>query len=237
MSSFTGDDGTRYELFGTGGGASLAEDLGVPLLAELAFVPAVRVGGDTGEPVAAADPTSEIGRAFASLATRIAAQGPARVYRQEPGSPESVLCHALCVKGGCDGCVGQDRGDHRGCERDRPCHGHSARERGCEARPRRHRAGAARPGSQGAHRDGGEGHRRRMRRREASRTSSTYATRHSPSLAPCTSCSTTRASGVARRSARRSRCGAGSRRSTSTASSTACTCSCRCSWTKTRATS
>ena len=30
MSWFTGDDGTRYELFGSGGGAELAEQLGVP---------------------------------------------------------------------------------------------------------------------------------------------------------------------------------------------------------------
>ncbi len=32
MSWFTGDDGRRYELFGSGGGARLASDLGVPLL-------------------------------------------------------------------------------------------------------------------------------------------------------------------------------------------------------------
>ena len=32
MSWFTGDDGTRYELFGHGGGRQLSEDLGVPLL-------------------------------------------------------------------------------------------------------------------------------------------------------------------------------------------------------------
>ena len=30
MSWFTGDDGKRYELFGAGGGATLAADLGVP---------------------------------------------------------------------------------------------------------------------------------------------------------------------------------------------------------------
>ncbi len=33
MSWFTGDDGERYELFGAGGGAQLAEQIGVPLLA------------------------------------------------------------------------------------------------------------------------------------------------------------------------------------------------------------
>jgi ATP-binding protein involved in chromosome partitioning len=29
MSWFTGDDGTRYEIFGAGGGQALADDLGV----------------------------------------------------------------------------------------------------------------------------------------------------------------------------------------------------------------
>ncbi len=32
MSWFTGDDGTRYELFGAGGGQELADRLEVPLL-------------------------------------------------------------------------------------------------------------------------------------------------------------------------------------------------------------
>ena len=83
MSYFVGDDATRYELFGAGGGESLAADLGIPLLAQLAFVPAMREGGDTGRPVAVTEPASAIALAFAALASRIDAQGPARVYRQE----------------------------------------------------------------------------------------------------------------------------------------------------------
>ena len=39
MSWFTGDDGKRYELFGAGGGAELAAELDVPLLAQLPLVP------------------------------------------------------------------------------------------------------------------------------------------------------------------------------------------------------
>ncbi len=35
MSWFTGDDGTRYELFGRGGGQALADELGVPLLGQV----------------------------------------------------------------------------------------------------------------------------------------------------------------------------------------------------------
>ena len=56
MSWFTGDDGKRYELFGAGGGATLAADLGVPLLGQVPLVNAVRQGGDEGRPIIAVDP-------------------------------------------------------------------------------------------------------------------------------------------------------------------------------------
>jgi ATP-binding protein involved in chromosome partitioning len=83
MSWFTGDDGTRYELFGTGGGATLARDLGVPLLGQVPLVNAVRLGGDEGRPVVAVDPESETARAFRRIAQKLADMGPARVYRRE----------------------------------------------------------------------------------------------------------------------------------------------------------
>jgi ATP-binding protein involved in chromosome partitioning len=83
MSWFTGDDGTRYELFGAGGGATLAKDLGVPLLGRVPLVNAVRQGGDEGRPVVAVDPDSETAQAFRSIAEKLAALGPARVYRRE----------------------------------------------------------------------------------------------------------------------------------------------------------
>ena len=72
MSWFTGDDGKRYELFGSGGGADLAAELDVPLLAQLPLVPELRQGGDDGRPIAAVDPHSEAGAAFHALAERIA---------------------------------------------------------------------------------------------------------------------------------------------------------------------
>jgi ATP-binding protein involved in chromosome partitioning len=81
MSWFTGDDGKRYELFGRGGGAALAAELDVPLLAQLPLVPALRAGGDDGRPIAATDPDSEAGRAFHELAERIAVElRPRKVY-------------------------------------------------------------------------------------------------------------------------------------------------------------
>lgn len=83
MSWFTGDDGTRYELFGAGGGELLAETLGAPLLGQVPLVPALREGGDRGMPVTVSDPQGEASKAFDQIAKAIAAMGPARVYKRE----------------------------------------------------------------------------------------------------------------------------------------------------------
>ena len=64
MSWFTGDDGTRYELFGAGGGEELAGELGVPLLARIPLVPELREGGDVGRPIVVADPDGEVAQVF-----------------------------------------------------------------------------------------------------------------------------------------------------------------------------
>ena len=71
MSWFTGDDGTRYEIFGSGGGANLADTLGVPLIGQVPLVPELRAGMDIGEPIAVADPTSEASAAYAQIARSI----------------------------------------------------------------------------------------------------------------------------------------------------------------------
>lgn len=80
---FTGDDGKRYELFGSGGGEELAKSLGVALLAQIPLLPVLRRAGDLGVPVAAFEPEGEAGLAFAGLAERVVALGPGRVYRTE----------------------------------------------------------------------------------------------------------------------------------------------------------
>jgi ATP-binding protein involved in chromosome partitioning len=84
MAWFTGDDGTRYEIFGAGGGRELAEKLGVPLVGQIPLLPALREGSDVGAPVVAADPDGETGRAFAALAEQVdVALAPTRRYRKE----------------------------------------------------------------------------------------------------------------------------------------------------------
>ena len=71
MSWFTGDDGTRYELFGEGGGQLLAEELSVPMLGQIPLVPAMREGADQGVPVSIAAPHSEAAEAFRELAKKV----------------------------------------------------------------------------------------------------------------------------------------------------------------------
>lgn len=76
MSWFTGDDGTRYTLFGEGGGAALAGELGVPLLARIPFLPAMREGADDGRPLASVAPNSEAALAFHELSQGVVAHRP-----------------------------------------------------------------------------------------------------------------------------------------------------------------
>ena len=61
------------EVFGSGGGAALAAELGVPLLAEVPLDPRLREQGDAGEPLVAADPDAPSARAILELAERISA--------------------------------------------------------------------------------------------------------------------------------------------------------------------
>jgi len=84
MSWFTGDDGKRYELFGSGGGEALAEQCGVPLLGRIPLTPQLREGADTGRPLVAIDPTSEAGAIFAAMAETIDVElAPKRRYNPE----------------------------------------------------------------------------------------------------------------------------------------------------------
>jgi ATP-binding protein involved in chromosome partitioning len=52
MSGFTCAHGDHYDLFGSGGGERLAQEIGAPLLARIPLEPAVSIGGDRGEPAA-----------------------------------------------------------------------------------------------------------------------------------------------------------------------------------------
>ncbi|NDC15251.1 MAG: MRP family ATP-binding protein [Synechococcaceae bacterium WB9_2_170] len=76
MSAFIPPDAPekRYPIFGSGGGASLAREAEVPLLAELPLEMPVREGGDGGRPVVLSAPQSATAQAFGALAERLEQQ-------------------------------------------------------------------------------------------------------------------------------------------------------------------
>jgi ATP-binding protein involved in chromosome partitioning len=71
MSEFVAPSGESFALFGRGGGAALAREISVPLVASIPLEPAVSEGGDVGTPVAWDRPDSPAGRAFTDLAAQI----------------------------------------------------------------------------------------------------------------------------------------------------------------------
>jgi ATP-binding protein involved in chromosome partitioning len=74
MSYFTGDDGKRYDIFRSGGGAKLASEIGVPFLGELPLDPRVAECGDTGEPIVRKYPDSPIAKSYLKLAATVIAE-------------------------------------------------------------------------------------------------------------------------------------------------------------------
>ncbi|HEX3776310.1 MAG TPA: Mrp/NBP35 family ATP-binding protein [Polyangiaceae bacterium] len=62
----------RHELFGSGGGASVANFAKAPLLGQIPLHASVRQWGDAGTPVVQAAPASETARAFVEVAMKLA---------------------------------------------------------------------------------------------------------------------------------------------------------------------
>jgi ATP-binding protein involved in chromosome partitioning len=65
------DTGTRHHIFGEGGGQRVADEYGVPLLAQLPLDPDTRKGGDEGTPITVRRPDSAQAQAFRELGTRV----------------------------------------------------------------------------------------------------------------------------------------------------------------------
>jgi ATP-binding protein involved in chromosome partitioning len=67
------DCGARHELFGRGGGASVAKAAGAPLLGQVALDPSIREEGDSGKPTVVSSPESERGKSLTAVAQQLAA--------------------------------------------------------------------------------------------------------------------------------------------------------------------
>jgi ATP-binding protein involved in chromosome partitioning len=72
MSYLTRADGSREELFGSGGGEALAAEVEAPLLGRIPFDPRLGALADQGEPIVLADPEAEVSRAIFALAEAVA---------------------------------------------------------------------------------------------------------------------------------------------------------------------
>ena len=84
MSWFEGDDGKRYEIFGSGGGQELSERINVPLLGQIPLVTQLRDGGDSGKPIMVVDPDNVASQAFRAIAERIETElAPTRRFNPE----------------------------------------------------------------------------------------------------------------------------------------------------------
>jgi len=67
-------DGTRMDIFGTGGGEQLAQATQVPFLGKVPIDQNVRIGGDSGKPIVVSHPDSAVAKAFISVAEAVAAR-------------------------------------------------------------------------------------------------------------------------------------------------------------------
>jgi len=74
MSWFEDAAGNRVALFGEGGGARTAEQLGTTLLGQIPLCPEVRAAGDAGLPITVAQPQHPAAVAFRSLARGVLAK-------------------------------------------------------------------------------------------------------------------------------------------------------------------
>jgi ATP-binding protein involved in chromosome partitioning len=61
----------KHQIFGSGGGKRLAEELDVPLLGEIPFFPAVLSGADRGDPIVVSEPATPAAKALIDLAGRL----------------------------------------------------------------------------------------------------------------------------------------------------------------------
>ncbi len=65
---------TESDIFGKGGGETLAKEMNVPFLGRVPIYEPIRIGGDTGVPIVVGEPKSPAAQAFRAAAEQLAAQ-------------------------------------------------------------------------------------------------------------------------------------------------------------------
>lgn len=82
--------GTESDIFGTGGGATMAESIGVPFLGRIPLYQPIREGGDSGVPLMISEPDAPAARAIMAAAEKLAAQVSIASYTR-PTIPLTVV--------------------------------------------------------------------------------------------------------------------------------------------------
>jgi len=72
MAGFIAPDGSRHEIFGSGGGERESARLGVPLLASLPLDPTIRIASDSGIPLVVSAPGTSLTEHFSRVAKLLA---------------------------------------------------------------------------------------------------------------------------------------------------------------------
>ena len=155
-------DGTMLDLFGSGGGDTVATALSritgtdVPLLGRMPLDPALRLAGDAGVPLVLSGPDSPAGAALRGVADQLAARQPT-AGRREPGHLPGGIAAVMSrgSRGGCQRCRGRGaaasiagrRTPYLGLDRSRDTTTRTVLARMLEAsfRSRRGRSAAIRP--------------------------------------------------------------------------------------------
>jgi ATP-binding protein involved in chromosome partitioning len=84
-------DGNRLDVFGTGGGERLARQAGVPFLGAIPMDPAVREGGDLGQPVTIAKPKAPVAMALREITENVAARISVAAVQQNNFIPINII--------------------------------------------------------------------------------------------------------------------------------------------------
>lgn len=79
--------GHEEEIFGHGGAEQVAARFGLPLLARIPLVPAVRAGGDSGQPISQESPEHPTSLAFLDLARKV----EAALREEQPGQQTPTI--------------------------------------------------------------------------------------------------------------------------------------------------
>ncbi len=84
-------DGTRMDLFGSGGGESLAKATDTTFLGKIPIDQNVRIGGDTGKPIVVSYPESAVAKSIQEISQKIAAKASVAAMTASNALPINIV--------------------------------------------------------------------------------------------------------------------------------------------------